>query len=505
MSSADRTKLDGIAAGAQTGTVTSIATNNGVTGGTITTTGTIGLTGQALALHNLGTNGLITRTAAGTIAAREIAAGTRISITNGNGVNGNPTITADATDLGTSANTTTRTVTSSTGTNVVLPTANSTLAGVMSSADRTKLDGIAAGAQVNVATNLSVTGTGNTRTITSSTGSNVTIPIATTSLAGWMSTGDKSKLDGIAAGAQVNVATNLTYSTATTTGTVNSSTGTNATIPAATTSLAGLMTNADKTKLNGIAAGAQVNVATNLGTSASTTTRTVTSSTGSDVVLPAVTTSLAGVMTAADKSKLNGIAAGAQVNVATNLSWTNGTTAGPRVNSSTGANAVMPTASASISGAVTTGAQTWAGNKTFNNSVRAASLGVGTNASGTTGEIRATNNITAFFSDDRLKDRGSNINNALEKLCSLDGFYYTPNDTAAKLGYEKIPDVGVSAQQVKEILPEIVVPAPIDEKYMTVRYEKFVPLLIEAIKEQQTHIQKLEKRIVGLEKSTDVS
>jgi hypothetical protein len=49
------------------GTVTSIATNNGITGGTITSTGTIGLTGQALALHNLATNGLIARTGAGTV------------------------------------------------------------------------------------------------------------------------------------------------------------------------------------------------------------------------------------------------------------------------------------------------------------------------------------------------------------------------------------------------------------------------------------------------------
>jgi hypothetical protein len=76
-----------------TGTVTSIATNNGITGGTITTTGTIGLTGQALALHNLATNGVIARTGSGTVAARTITAGTAIRITNGDGVSGNPTIT----------------------------------------------------------------------------------------------------------------------------------------------------------------------------------------------------------------------------------------------------------------------------------------------------------------------------------------------------------------------------------------------------------------------------
>jgi len=74
------------------GTVTSIATNNGITGGTITTSGTIGLTGQALALHNLGTNGLIARTGSGTVATRTITAGNGIAVSNGDGVSGNPSI-----------------------------------------------------------------------------------------------------------------------------------------------------------------------------------------------------------------------------------------------------------------------------------------------------------------------------------------------------------------------------------------------------------------------------
>lgn len=129
--------------------------------------------------------------------------------------------------------------------------------------------------------------------------------------AGFMSGSDKSKLDGIEEGAQVNVPANLSTTVGASTVTVNSDTGTDATIPAATTTDAGVMTAADKTKLDGIAAGAQVNVPTNLSTTTSATTLTVNSDTGTDATLPAATTSVAGVMTAADKTKLDGVASGA--------------------------------------------------------------------------------------------------------------------------------------------------------------------------------------------------
>ena len=76
-------------------------------------------------------------------------------------------------------------------------------AGFMSSADKGKLDGIAAGAQVNVGTNLGIGGTGNARQVTSSTGAAATLPIATQVNAGVMSTEDKTKLDGISPGATV--------------------------------------------------------------------------------------------------------------------------------------------------------------------------------------------------------------------------------------------------------------------------------------------------------------
>ena len=123
------------------------------------------------------------------------------------------------------------------------------------------------------------------------------------------------------------------------------------------------------------------------------------------------------------------------------------------------------------------------------------SLGIGTAASGTTGEIRATGDITAGYSDDKLKNRIGNIENALNKVSQLAGFYYTPNDLAKTLGYNDRKQVGLSAQEVQKILPEVVVPAPIDSKFLTIQYERMIPLLVEAIKELSNEIQEIKKKL----------
>ena len=127
-------------------------------------------------------------------------------------------------------------------------------------------------------------------------------------------------------------------------------------------------------------------------------------------------------------------------------------------------------------------------------SVQFGSFGVGTAASGTTGEIRATNNITAYYSDDRLKTKLGNITNALDMVSTLNGFYYEANETAQALGYTVQREVGLSAQEVQKILPEIVVPAPIDDQYLTIHYEKLIPLLVESIKELRAEIEELKKK-----------
>jgi hypothetical protein len=72
----------------------------------------------------------------------------------------------------------------------------------------------------------------------------------------------------------------------------------------------------------------------------------------------------------------------------------------------------------------------------------------------------------------------------------LSGFYYRANKKAQELGYDTQLQVGVSAQEVEAVLPEVVKDAPIGQGYKTVKYDRMVPLLIEAIKEQQEIINK---------------
>ena len=139
-------------------------------------------------------------------------------------------------------------------------------------------------------------------------------------------------------------------------------------------------------------------------------------------------------------------------------------------------------------------------------SLSVPSFGVGTAPTGTTGEIVAINNVTAYYSDARLKDFSGTIPNALDKVLSLNGYYFTENAKAKELGYNNdARQVGVSAQEVEAVLPEVIASAPINTNfegadYKTVHYDKLVPLLIEAIKEQQTQIEELRSQLAELNK-----
>jgi hypothetical protein len=126
--------------------------------------------------------------------------------------------------------------------------------------------------------------------------------------------------------------------------------------------------------------------------------------------------------------------------------------------------------------------------------VQVNTLGVGTSPdTANTGSIRAINNITAYYSDERLKTRLGTIENALDKVDQLSGFFYKANEVAQSLGYTDKREVGLSAQEVQKVLPEVVVEAPIDSQYLTIHYERVIPLLVEAIKELRVEVEKLKK------------
>jgi len=113
--------------------------------------------------------------------------------------------------------------------------------------------------------------------------------------------------------------------------------------------------------------------------------------------------------------------------------------------------------------------------------------------------------VTAYSSDARLKTNIENIPNALDKVKALNGVLYNWTNEGHKWGLDvdtEKREVGLLAQEVQEVLPEAVAPAPFDidtdtgesksgNDYLTVKYERIAPVLIEAIKEQQKEIDEL--------------
>jgi hypothetical protein len=520
----------------------------------ISLSGTVfGLTGQSLALHNLATNGIISRTGTGTVAARTIAASTGISVTNGNGVSGNPTITNTAphigTNLGVTAGTTAGpTVTSSTGTNATLPTASGTASGVVTTgnqtwagtktfsaavvlstagtatthavrADRslTAGDGLSGGGNLTADRSFAVDSTvvrtfgdqtisgiktfsGSLRStrVFSDGGVNRT---GTSIWEGPASTGANRiaifRIDPLSADRTYtfpNVSGNVALTSSSITG--NAATATK--LQNARTIGGISFDGSANINLPGVNTAGNQNTTGNAATATKLqTARTIggISFDGSaNINLPGVntvgnqnTTGSAASLTTAraiNGTNFNGSAAITTTNWGTARTVTIGST-GKSVNGS-----------ADVSWSITEILPTTA-------NLRINSLGIGTDASGINGQIRAAGDITAFFSDIRLKENITEIEDAVEKVMSLRGVHYTPNDIATSYGFKNESTVGVIAQEVEKVLPEVIKPAPFDtgvdgislsgENYKTVQYEKLVPLLIEAIKELKREIDELKK------------
>lgn len=120
---------------------------------------------------------------------------------------------------------------------------------------------------------------------------------------------------------------------------------------------------------------------------------------------------------------------------------------------------------------------------------------------GVSGAINAGGDVTAFAASDiRLKTDIENIPDALAKVNQLNGITYRWNDLAHQVEHKdtSVREVGVIAQQVNTVLPEVINIR--DNGYMAVRYEKIVPLLIEAIKQLTEQNQRLAQRLSDLEK-----
>ena len=119
----------------------------------------------------------------------------------------------------------------------------------------------------------------------------------------------------------------------------------------------------------------------------------------------------------------------------------------------------------------------------------------------TEGIHRATGNVISNVSDARLKTNIENIPNALDKVMSLNGITYNWNENTPEEFNKEQKEVGLLAQEVAAVLPEIIHDAPFDrdlegnsksgEDYKTLQYERVVPLLVEAIKELKEEINTL--------------
>ncbi|WP_428232480.1 tail fiber domain-containing protein [Flavobacterium sp.] len=124
----------------------------------------------------------------------------------------------------------------------------------------------------------------------------------------------------------------------------------------------------------------------------------------------------------------------------------------------------------------------------FRNSINTPLLAIHENG------VRASNDIIAFSSsDERLKDNIKKISNPIEKLAKINGYMF---DWNANQNTHTGHDIGVIAQEIESIIPEIVTTR--ENGYKAVKYDKLVPLLIEVTKTQQTQIQEQQQTIETL-------
>jgi hypothetical protein len=465
--------INGVGVGTGSGSVTSVAATVpsflSVTGSPITTSGTLALSysGTALPVANGGTGQttytdgqlLIGNSTGNTLTKATITAGSGITVTNGNGsitiasTSGGGSVTSVAASGGTTGLTFTGSPITGAGT--------LTLGGTLAIASGGTGATSASGARLT----LSAAGSGANSDITSLTGLTTALSV------GQGGTGVTSTpVNG-----QLLIGNGSGYSVSTLTA------GSGITI----TNSAGGVTIASTAGGSG--------TVTSVSGSGGSTGLTLTGG----PITTSGTLTLGGTLAVANGGTGASSAAGAQS--ALGVPSTTGSGASGTWGISISGNAATATSASSATSATsatTATTATTANALNTSNNYQVNSLGVGTAGSGTAGEIRATNNVTAFYSSDaRLKENVRPIENALDIVTTVGGktFNWTDKYLSEHGGVDgyfvRKSDFGVIAQDVQEMFPLAV--RTRDDGTLAVDYEKLVAVAFAAIKELKAEVDEL--------------
>ena len=573
LSAADKTKLDGL----NTDSINDISVTSNANKATITF---VSDNGNKEDISTTIDFPISTTTAAGTMSAKDKTELDRINTANF----ALGAVTPAASTVRIAASKTNVTDGTTAANNITLPAATQSAAGVLSAADKTKVDRITGTNHVisqptTTATSRVITITGINPTDNKAVSSSITLPEVSETQAGLASASDKKTLnaiktlgnsshlkdDGCWTRTASNVAINFTCTNVSGDSTdTNSKSEHSVNIGAASSTLAGVMTSTDKTELDRIttanfALGAVTPAASSVAIAATKTTISTGVSAENNITLPAATASVAGVMTAADKVKLdttlpnlinsnkttidNYTVNGIKISTNPVVTGANTKVTGYSKPTTTGAIAATDSINGALgklekklddevtnrTNAVSNLTNTVNNNKTTIDNYTVGGIKISANpkvANGTNTTVSTANSTitwslnstisltrvnasSGFYqtSDKRLKSDIKPLEHTLEEICSI------PTDSFI-LGGKK--DLGTIAQELEPTFPELVtdaelkqsdVPNPENfetiekdgETYVLVKevdYAKMSVLAIEGIKLLKAEIDELKKQLL---------
>ena len=573
LTAADKTKLDGL----NTDSINDISVTSNANKATITF---VSDNGNKEDISTTIDFPISTTTAAGTMSAKDKTELDRINTANF----ALGAVTPAASTVGIAASKTNVTDGTTAANNITLPAATQSAAGVLTAADKTKVDRITGTNHVIsqptiTATSRVITITGINPTDNKAVSSSITLPEVSETQAGLASASDKKTLnaiktlgnsshlkdDGCWTRTASNVAINFTCTNVSGNSTdTNSKNEHSVNIGAASSTLAGVMTSTDKTELDRIttanfALGAVTPAASSVAIAATKTTISTGVSAANNITLPAATASVAGVMTAADKVKLdttlpnlinsnkttidNYTVNGIKISTNPVVTGANTKVTGYSKPTTTGAIAATDSINGALgklekklddevtnrTNAVSNLTNTVNNNKTTIDNYTVGGIKISANpkvANGTNTTVSTANSTitwslnstisltrvnasSGFYqtSDKRLKSDIKPLEHTLEEICSI------PTDSFI-LGGKK--DLGTIAQELEPTFPELVtdaelkqsdVPNPENfetiekdgETYVLVKevdYAKMSVLAIEGIKLLKAEIDELKKQLL---------